>query len=272
MGFCIDKSTRFLRRLGYNVVRHPGEGLAPLDLIGWENKSPLHLGTLDQLMVSATEPLPQTGPPLSGANIDGKTTSKLPLSIGLDVFGAVIGAMGGNLGVKASYEASQTIEFSYHNVEKLRTNPVALGSYLRGGDVDWDNPVLHRYLLEGGKLFVVLEVVRTDTFGLTAYDKSKSEIKVDVPTIRGVVGGEVDVSYDGQSQSKVTYKGTRKLVFGFKCAELAAVDDEDTGELKLCFKPVKEGTVYFNIGDVDEVPDFSILSETGLIDGIAMQE
>jgi len=256
MGICIDKSTRFLRSLGYNVVRHPSGGIAPLDVVGWKGGSPVRLGDIDGLLATheGTPPPLETDIP-SGA-IEGKKTSKLPIKLGLDIFGAVIGALGGNAGVTASYEGARRIEFSYHDPTRDRTDPLSLGRYLQANDVAWDNPVLDEYLLGRGRLLVVIEVVKAKKFGVTAYSESKTEVAV-----------EIEVGHEGASETAVTYAGATPLVFGFKCAELAAVDDS-TGELRLTWKHVADGDVFLAVGVEDTMPEFELLEESGLVPDI----
>ena len=53
MGVCHDKTTKMLRTQNYNVVRHPRDGINPLDLIGAFKDAVHQLGGLDKLITNA---------------------------------------------------------------------------------------------------------------------------------------------------------------------------------------------------------------------------
>lgn len=269
MGFCRDKSTRYLVGLGYNVIRHPHEGLMPFDLIGWED-GPLWLGPASRMMVEPTAPAPPIETGLRGTGIDGKSTSRLPVSIGIDLLGAIIGSLGGNVDAKASFERAHTLEFTYQNVTRDRIIPLELGSYLKNSHVDWGNPVVSRYVFNGrAKLYVVLDVVRSDSFGITARDSSKEGISIEIPVLKEVVGGNISVSRDGESSMRTDFEGNVPLAFGFICAEICAIENPETDELTLAFKPVSAGDAYLGEDAVaaafDTAPDPEIVTESGLI-------
>ncbi len=58
MGICKDESTAYLQRLGYNVVRHPQEGIKPPHLIGRQRGTTSFLGSLDQLITNPSGSFP----------------------------------------------------------------------------------------------------------------------------------------------------------------------------------------------------------------------
>src|SRR5262245_38431634 len=109
MGICRDDSTAYLQRLGYNVVRHPQEGINPLHLVGRQGGATSFLGSLDKLITNPPGPLPSIEMNLVAADVNGKRSSKLKLAVGANILGSVIGAMGGNLGVDTSYTNARTI-------------------------------------------------------------------------------------------------------------------------------------------------------------------
>ena len=220
------------------------------------------IGTLDQLVQNATADLPsvETG---DAATINGARSSKLPVSLGLDVMGGIIQAMGGNLGVKASYENAKKVQFAYSGVSLLRANIIKIGDYLQSGDVLWDHLILKKYLFGKGKLYVLTEVATSNEFGVEAFRSDNTSIDVSVPTIAQAVGGKVSVGYDGQSTSAVKYKGDKQLAFGFAAVEFSAIHN-DQDDLALNFEPVKAGDASFGLSDQD--PVVAYLREHGPLD------
>lgn len=182
MGLCSDRSVNYLKSLNLNTVRHPEENVAPLDLIGEYRGARAIIGTLDQLVDNATAPLPdvRTG---AAANVSGQRTSKLPISVGLDILGNILAALGGNLGIKAAYDGSRKMEFTFLNVERDRANQIAIGDYVGSGDVRWDHIILQKYLFGAGNLYVITEVVKSKEIGVTAFKSDNSSVSLDIPTI-----------------------------------------------------------------------------------------
>ena len=94
---CSDKSTTFLRGLGYNVVRHPSADFTPLGLLGRQNGETIRLGPLNLLITNPPGPLPKVTADVVAADINGQATSKLDIGIGANILGTLIGAMRGAL-------------------------------------------------------------------------------------------------------------------------------------------------------------------------------
>jgi hypothetical protein len=261
VGLCNDKSTTYLKSLGYNVVRHPREGIGPLDLIGRQGKTTAWLGSIDKLITRASGASPTPDRDLAATDINGQQSSKLKLGVGANVLGSIIGAMGGNLGVDTSYTNARTISFQFHDVLSDRVAPLAVGDYLRDGDVDADNPILQEYVLGNGELFTVIETVKAKSLSVKYEREDGVNAAVDVPVIQGIVGANVEVSTHASSTGTVTYKGQKQLVFGFRCFAVGVLD----GDLRLTTS--KAGAVPLAVGessaDAAIAADSTILVEEG---------
>ncbi|MEL6205373.1 MAG: hypothetical protein AAFR47_08695 [Pseudomonadota bacterium] len=267
MGFCIDQSTRFLRDQGYNVVRLPAEGLAPLDIFGIIDGTPMIVGTVADLVEEASGELPaaRSG---QAANIEGKRTSRMPVSIGIDILGAVLSGLGGNIGVKAAFETARTLQFTFKKVTRDLVVLADAGAFIESGTVRWDAMGIREFLSPGGRLFLVTEVLKSPAVGVSAFARNKAEIAVDVPAIEAAIGSaEVNVATEGENGREITFAGAVALVFGFKCMELAVTETpSDPDELRLTFKPVRPGEVALGAERDNAAP--ALLSESGLIGGL----
>lgn len=246
MGVCTDKSVNYLKSLNLNTIVHPQEDAAPLQLLGEYKGARGIIGTLDQLVSQPGGTLPETKPSVAG-NINGQRSSKLPLDLGLNVLGNIIGAMGGDLGVKASYNQAQKVEFSFRDVTRFRANTVSIGDYLAGSEIRWDHPILKKYLFGSGNLYVLTEVVKSKKIGVTAFRSDKTSLSVEVPVIQAAVGGSVSVGLESETTNTVTYEGPTDLAFGFVAIELSAGERGDDGEFDLVFRPAKPGTASFSL-------------------------
>jgi hypothetical protein len=224
MGICIDSSTKYLKKQGYNVVRLPREGIMPLQLIGVQNGETLQLGGLDKLIVSSPTPLPAITPNEKASGINGQRSSDLSAAIGLNVLAAVIGSMGGNLGIKSQYKSAKTITFEYANVTGDAVAPVDVGQYLRNAEIDAENPLIAEYVFGNGRLYLITRTLKSNKFRVEAKASMGGSVDIQVPKIKEVVGGNIEVSGEVSGSNAVTYEGKVALVFGFQCLDVGVLD------------------------------------------------
>jgi hypothetical protein len=229
MGICTDKSTNFLKNLGYNVVRVPREGISPLGLVGRQNGVSANLGPLGDMFIQPTPTVPTVEAGLETAEINGEESSKLDLSVGINVLGTLIGAMGGNLGVTTKYTNARKISFVYQAVVSDKVDPLKISQFIEQAQFNPGGPLMHQYVLGNGRLFVISETIKSTEFTVK-YERSEGvEASVEVPVIEQLIGANISVSASGASSGSVTFKGTKPLVFGFRCLELGVLE----GKLRL---------------------------------------
>jgi len=245
MGLCKDKSVTFLKNSGYNVVRHPNAAIHPLDLIGVQKKSPLYLGPLNLLITNPPVALPTVTKGIKAADINGKASSKLKIGIGANVLGAIVGAMGGEIGVDLSYTNARQIEFSYAGVLNDQVVPLEVGSYLRDSEVDADNLILQQYVMGNGTLYLITKTAKSNKITVT-YERSDGvAARLDVPVLQDVAGGNVEVDTSSAASGKITFEGDEDLVFAFQAFQVGVVD----GVLSLT--SVRPGGVFLAVDDPD---------------------
>jgi hypothetical protein len=221
---CSDKSTTFLRGLGYNVVRHPAADFVPLGLIGRQNKEVIRLGPLNLLITNPPGPLPAVTSDVVAADINGQASSKLDIGIGANILGMLIGAMGGSLGLNVSYTNAQKVQFTYSDVLTDSVVPLEVGTYLRNGNVDSGNLILQQYVLGNGELFLVTKVAKSRRFAVSYEKKNETAATVDVPALQALTSANVKVTAGGTSNATITFEGPTHLGFGFQCFQVGVVD------------------------------------------------
>jgi hypothetical protein len=225
MGLCKDKSTTYLAGLGYNVVRHPSAGFRPLGLLGRQNKATLQLGPLNLLITNPPGPLPAITSDVPAADINGQTSSKLSIGIGINILGTLIGAMGGgNLGANLNFTNAQQVEFSYTDVTNDSAVPLEVGNYLRSAAVDAGNLILEQYVLGNGELFLITKIAKSKKFSIKFEKSNGVDAKVDVPAIQQIAGGKITVGASGDSKSTLSFEGATPLRFAFQCFQVGVVD------------------------------------------------
>lgn len=221
---CTDPVINSLKQFGYLAVRLPRRDLWPLDVMARTHKDLRRLGPLHDVMVPGNQPLPDVARDIPAANISGQRTSELKLGLGISVLGNFIGAMGGNkIGLDTAFSRAKTLSFEFSDVFEDRIDVTRLDQFLTAGDI---NPA-SKYvgdLLEADDVYLLTAVLRSNRFVVEAKQSSAASLEVSVPVIKGIVGGNVNVSHQQGSQSKVVFEGPERLVFGCQAARLRFKD------------------------------------------------
>lgn len=126
---CRDRATTYLQRFGYNVVRHPREGIAPLDVIGHQRGTVSVLGRLDQLIADPGE-LPPVVTDEVAADINGQTTDELHVGIGMPLLKAVLSGFGAGSGINAALEGTRTLQFVFDGVRSDHVTPLHVARFM----------------------------------------------------------------------------------------------------------------------------------------------
>lgn len=225
MGLCKDPRLTYLNSAGYNVVKLPRAGIAPLDVLA-RGKGIDRLGPLDKMVQTDAAP-PVPGPAHSAADMAGTKTADLDVTVGLKLLSNILGGMIGAAlpSLDIGFSRARFLQFRFGAVSVLTIDPAAIGAYLADATLDPRNPFNEAYFLDDDSdEFVIYETLRAREISVVAKDGNKVEVGVDVPAIKGVVGVKVDVAANGQSESDVTFTGQEELTFGFKCFRLAFDD------------------------------------------------
>lgn len=261
MGLCSDNATQYLRGKGYNVVRLPRNYLPPLSLLGKQKDSVEYVGSLEQLITNPPGPLPSITNDQTAVNLNGQSTSKFKLSLGLSILNGLIAGLGGNkLGATASYTNARSVTFEFNNVVFDSVAALSVGNFLRDGDVDSGNPLLEQYVLGNGSLYVVTERLRASEITASFETSDGVGASVDVPVISNQVGGSVGVELSGGRTNAIKFKGTEKLTFGFKCFQIGVKDGV------LTMFNVKPGSVAASLDDDSDENAGALLSDDGTVD------
>ncbi len=215
-----DPFVNSLKSFGYNIVRLPKADIQPMLLLSKNGDNLDRLGAVTKLLtpgdnVNAPKVIADT----PAANINGSRTSNMKIGIGLSILGSIIGAMGGNLGVEAQYQQAKSAVFEFQSVFEDKIEVIELDQYLGDADIN-PNSVFVRQLLDADKLYIVTATIKSTKFTFEAKKNDGTDLKIDVPVIQQVVGGNVSVSGSSDVQSKLTYEGKIPLIFGFQAVQL----------------------------------------------------
>ncbi|HEY5894240.1 MAG TPA: hypothetical protein VIT91_13525 [Chthoniobacterales bacterium] len=234
---CNDPSIKHLKQFGYNVFRLPRADAAPLELLTKSGSDLTRLGHIVDVFDTDGGALPGIKIGTPGIGISGKETGQLDLGLGLNFLGAIIGAFGGNLGIKALYRQARSIVFTYEAVEEESVSPASLDAFLVNARVRNDVRTISG-LLDSDDVYVFTSVLKTKRIGVEAFASDGVALKLDVPIAQTGVGGQVEVATDRNRESRLIYEGKISLAFGFQAVRLFY----DQGQYQL-FKIVAPGAV-----------------------------
>jgi hypothetical protein len=242
MGLCRDKAVTYLQKFGFNVVRLPSAGITPLQLIGEHRGAIGIIGALtDMVMAPSGPPAIELG--AEAANISGQRTSKIPLTVSGQILDSIVLGMGAKAKASAAYDNAYALQFELQNVKRDRIRIVEVGRYLGAHEIAWDNFILSKFLFGPGKLYIIREVLKSNTLSVSAFDRDGKDAEVNLSVVRGAAMGTVRTSQSAATSNTVKYEGNSDLVFGFVADMLYSQDDPVTGMLALGFEPVQAGQI-----------------------------
>ncbi len=222
---CKDNSINYLNKLGYNVVRLPREGIMPLLVVGKHKEEAKIFGPIQDLVQQPSPVLPSIDKDLQVANISGLKSSQLEFSIGINFLQLMLSALNvGNVGIDVAYKKAKTIEFEYENVllDNIFTSSAA--KFLTNSKPELFNGMAE-YFDEKGEAYLIIEVLKSNSFGTRAYDENGKIIDINLDIIKNLIGVDSKISVTRDETLKISYKGNQPLVFGFKaCAFWVEVD------------------------------------------------
>jgi hypothetical protein len=235
MALCKDEITKHLKSFKYNTIYPPRASALPMEVLVKNKGGLTRWGYLDDVFQS-DEPLPEVLADGDTLDIQGQITGRHDISLGITILGSLISAAGGNLGIKAVYKTARTLKFQYEQVTRHFVKPVRLDAYIsRGAPVD--GLFTTAELLEDDRLFIFTSVLKACKVVVEAEKSGGGSLEVEVPVIQQMVGGNVAVTPENSTNTRVGYEGKIPVGFGFKAVKI----DYDDGSFRL--KPVPPGSV-----------------------------
>ncbi|QMW01493.1 gasdermin [Spirosoma foliorum] len=223
MAICKEKLVNYLEGIGYNLVRLPRTNIQNLDIIIKNENSYENLGSLSRVW-SSSQTVPQPKTDGTAANIQQKQTSLIDVSVGLKALEGIFSGMGfavPELNLAFSNVKKMTIKFN--NVTVSTIAPFEIGAYLKSTDsskLDVDNPFVKYFLDDECPIYIISEIIKSNSITIDAYLDSKTSGSLDIGILQNAIKSSPKVSFEKESDSSITYEGNEQLVFGFKCYQI----------------------------------------------------
>jgi hypothetical protein len=241
-----DPSITYLNALGYNVIKLPKVGIAPLSLIG-RRQTTSYLGTLASMWTGPELTLPGPQP---ASVVNGQKSAALDLGFSLNLLASTLAIFGASSpSIDLSHTSAEAIQFSYSGVTSTAVDLGMLGGYLPQGRLNADNITVQQYFgRPDASAYLIYEVLRSSSITITATDSASNAVALNVPEIQGLVGAKVSVKPSNAASTAITFASAEgvAVTFGFKAVKLLLAGDLATG--KLTFEDVApSGDIAFGV-------------------------
>src|SRR5438128_2656258 len=110
MPICKDPITKMVADKGYTGVRYPRADIRVGALVGRQKGRVLELGSVAGAFTSPTA-LPEPSAPSPAVDFEGKKSSSIDASLGIDVLEELLKVIGGGASLKAAYKGARTVTF-----------------------------------------------------------------------------------------------------------------------------------------------------------------
>ena len=262
MSKCKDTSIRYLYDLGYNPIKLPSEAIDTYYILFRKSKRTVEaMGTLEHFIV---DPHPDEFPfvhrDIPAALIEGIYSIKHELGFGLSILNNLLSALGGaGVDLSAKYQNAQKIQFQYRNVLLNQVYRAPLAEYLRSVKPKSDHPFID-YLDEEKEAYIVVDIARSNSFVVEAFDDSGASLNLGVEGIQQAIGTKIDVGTAQNSQSKIVYQGEKHISFAFKAIPFWIDRESDPPEFVL--SPFNAPVVLRKVRSAAEEPRLSMPKDT----------
>lgn len=234
MASCKDPAIDHLNQLGYNAIKLPRESIKPLTVLYRDPQTSISsiFGDITDLVEDPNQPLPKVWDNLKAGTISGLRTNRLEFNFGISVLNDLLSALGAkSAGISAAFGNASAIEFEYENVLYDNVMPASVSSYFRRATPSIDEHLLSQFN-EQGEAYIIIDVLKSNSFGIRAYRDQTNKIDLDVSAIQKIVGVESKVTIEKKADLKISFKGEEPLGFGFKACPIWI----ETVNGKLCFR------------------------------------
>lgn len=217
---CKDSSVSYLNELRFNLIRLPRENIDPLLVLYKSNGGLEVLGEISDFVIENQPKPPEIVRNETVADITGLRTDKFELGVGLkflEKFLSLIGASG--IGLEASFKNADSIQFVYQNVLKDSILPTKIGNYLSSVTPNVNSPFMEK-INEEGEAYVITDTLKSNTFGVVAYDKNGFELALDISEIKQLLRANPNVEVSIEEKNILSFKGDKFLRFAFKAIQV----------------------------------------------------
>lgn len=216
----------------------PQSGIHPLQLVGIYGKNLIPLGDISTaLQAPGWSPPPVIEDTAMPGILEGKSSARVKLSIGLEILGKFLkAATGKTLDFSIAYQKAKTLTFKFSGVTAERVEISRLDQYLGKANIHPDSVHIERMMIEDS-VGILTTTLKSKKFVINAQQENGREIGVDLPVLREAAGGSVQIETENEAGTGVSYEGTVAVTFAIQGIRMFF---DDSGHYT-AFDPFKAG-------------------------------
>jgi hypothetical protein len=235
----------FLNDLGYDSFTLPKGGINPLALLRQEKEGLTLIGSLDILITASEQNKLPACLDNKAANLQGEKFSETNINLGLEIFKNLLNNLGGDAaGLDILFHKANKISFSAIDTTISRVNILDLEFFLNNPN---NRLVLDQLINndEGNPIFIITDVLKTNSYLVEAYDEHNEKIDLNIPEIKDIIKGGLHVDNSAGNKRNLEISGSKELTYGYKAAK---IESKNINAFKFWQKPVVKYSVQSKIG------------------------
>ncbi|MBD5656183.1 MAG: hypothetical protein IAI50_13550, partial [Candidatus Eremiobacteraeota bacterium] len=187
--------------------------------------------------------------------------SAVDANAGFNLLGSLLKMFGGSAAsATAKYAQASSYQFMYLNVKHDSVSLLKLLASLQPTLVE---TATVQSVAKVPYLYIVTETLKSNRFGVIAYDSKGAALKLDADAIQGVFGADASVAVTAGANDVMTYSGQSDLRFAFRAKRLTLAT-APAGPIKFIIDDTTQLASRFTAGDAAMPPDAFDLPATGV--------
>lgn len=155
------------------------------------------------------------------ADVGYKESAKINRKLGLGIVSGFLKGFGlPTLNISSQFDKVKNISLSFNNIERVYFDEIALGTDMRGKKIWMEHPVMRDIARNELRFLVISEILTSNNFTISAYDKKDRVVALDVSNIKDIVGQlDTKVAVTSETEHQISFNGEERLTFAFGCIE-----------------------------------------------------
>lgn len=213
---CKDKSLSQLEKMGYNVINLPREDIHPLQVFTRPKGNFERYGEITEFVIEDQPETPRISKNEDAANIKGLRTDKFEFGAGFKILEKYLSSIGGGeIGLETIFKNTDSIQFIYQNVKIDSVLPAKIRTYL--SSVNPKDSMMD-IIDEKGEAYIITEILKSNAFGVDAYDSKGAKINLSLPEIKEIFKANFNIEVSKDYENVVSFEGKNFLCFAIKPA------------------------------------------------------
>lgn len=218
----------------YNLVAFPREGINIYDILvkkEYSFKSRLknffksqsepvnRIGTINSFFSNVNFSLPMSFKDKDCSSLKNTSTDILDFEASLEYKRHLLEEFGGNISSEVDTNKATKNKFIYTNIKSNEHFPAEINDFIQTAEPNYENAYWADLL--GGNLYIIYEIIKTNSFQIEYYNDLNKKAEVDIKPIKESIEGGVMVMNTNLLDSKVCFNSKDKqVVIGFKAAQI----------------------------------------------------